>query len=196
MERDGGLTHTQHQLLDTDLFAVEVLLSENVVKIGNRFNQFIPILLSLRLHRVRNWHGGRLHAEGIVSGLFETIGHILHQIDQTRKVLLGTDWKVKRVSVGLQFGPNIVNTTEEIRADAIHLVDERDPRNPVFVGLAPYGLGLRLNSRNCIKHRDSTVKNTQGAFYFCGKINVPRGINDIDPLLDPFPWAPRSVPCT
>ena len=39
----------------------------------------------------------------------------------------------------------------EIRADAVHLVDEDDARHVIFVGLAPDGFGLRLNAGDGIK---------------------------------------------
>jgi len=39
----------------------------------------------------------------------------------------------------------------EIGADPVHLVDVGDPRNVVLVGLAPDGLGLRLDAGDRVK---------------------------------------------
>src|SRR4029078_12856478 len=41
-------------------------------------------------------------------------------------------------------GDDLLEGPLEVRADAVHLVDEADPRHAVLVGLAPHRLGLRL----------------------------------------------------
>jgi hypothetical protein len=40
----------------------------------------------------------------------------------------------------------ICSTSVEVGAGAVHLVDEREARHAVLVGLAPHGLGLRLHA--------------------------------------------------
>ena len=40
----------------------------------------------------------------------------------------------------------------EVGADAVHLVDERDARHPVAVGLAPHRLRLRLDAGDGVEH--------------------------------------------
>ena len=44
-----------------------------------------------------------------------------------------------------------------IRADAVHLVDERNARNAILVGLTPDRLGLRLNAAHRAEHRHRAV---------------------------------------
>src|SRR5213594_1195708 len=48
-----------------------------------------------------------------------------------------------------------------IGTDAIHFVDEADPRHPVFVGLAPDRLRLRFDAGNRIEHGHRPVEDTQ-----------------------------------
>ena len=53
----------------------------------------------------------------------------------------------------------------EVRADAIHLVDEGDARNAVLVGLTPDRLGLRLDAADRAEHGDGAVENAQRALH-------------------------------
>ncbi len=53
--------------------------------------------------------------------------------------------------------PHVTDHRHEIRADAIHLVDERDARNTVFIRLTPYGFRLRLYAALGAKDGDGTV---------------------------------------
>ena len=49
----------------------------------------------------------------------------------------------------------------EVRAQLVHLVDEADPRDAIFVGLAPHRLGLRLDTFLGVEHRARAVQDTQ-----------------------------------
>jgi hypothetical protein len=49
--------------------------------------------------------------------------------------------------VGAQAVDDRLHRVFEGRADAVHLVDEADPRHAVAVGLAPDRFGLRLDAR-------------------------------------------------
>src|SRR3712207_9553171 len=51
----------------------------------------------------------------------------------------------------------------EIGADAVHLVDVGDARNAVLVGLAPDGLGLRLDTGYGVEERDGAVEDAERA---------------------------------
>src|SRR5271156_3187902 len=68
----------------------------------------------------------------------------------------------------------------EIRADAVHLVDEGDAWNAILIGLAPDCFRLRLHSGHCVKNGYCSVEYAQRALYFNGKINVSRRIDNVD----------------
>jgi hypothetical protein len=51
----------------------------------------------------------------------------------------------------------------EVRADAIHLVDEPESGHFVPVGLVPDGFRLGLDARDGIEDGDGPVKHAQGA---------------------------------
>ena len=54
-----------------------------------------------------------------------------------------------------------LNAALEVGADAVHLVDVGNPRHVVLVGLAPDGLGLRLDAGDRVKERDCAVQDAQ-----------------------------------
>ena len=68
----------------------------------------------------------------------------------------------------------------EIGADAVHLIDERNPRHSILIGLTPYSFGLRLHTGDSIENRDSAIEHAQRSLDFHRKIHVARRINDID----------------
>ena len=68
----------------------------------------------------------------------------------------------------------IVEAAVEVRADPVHLVREDDARHAVAVGLAPDGLGLRLDAGDRIEQRDGAVEHAQRALHFDGEVHVAR----------------------
>ena len=62
----------------------------------------------------------------------------------------------------------------EVGADAVHLVDEADPRHAVLVGLAPDRLRLRLDAGDAVEHRHRTVEHAQGTLDLDGEVDVAR----------------------
>ncbi len=87
-----------------------------------------------------------------------------------------------RERVRAQFRAHVVERIFKIRADAIHLVDERDARDFVFGRLTPDGLGLRLHARDAAEHGDRAVEHAHGALDLGGEINVTGRINDVDTM--------------
>ena len=78
-----------------------------------------------------------------------------------------------------------VDATEEVRADAVHLVDEADARHVVLVGLAPHRLGLGLDAGDGVEDRDRAVEHAQRALDLDGEVDVARGVDDVDAVAVP-----------
>jgi hypothetical protein len=74
----------------------------------------------------------------------------------------------------------------EVRADAVHLVDERDARDVVLVGLAPDGLGLRLDAGDRVEQRDGAVEHAQRALDLDGEVDVAGRVDDVDAVVAPL----------
>src|SRR5204862_3442003 len=66
-----------------------------------------------------------------------------------------------------------------------HLVDEGDAGHAVLVGLAPDGLGLRLDAAYRAEDADGAVENAQGTLHFDGEVDVAGGIDDVDARVAP-----------
>ena len=49
-----------------------------------------------------------------------------------------------------------------------------------MVSLSPNSLGLRLNTALCTKNRHASVQHSQGTLDLCGKVDVTRGVDDVD----------------
>ena len=92
---------------------------------------------------------------------------------------------------GTAFAPRrsiiVLHRALEVRAHAVHLVDERDARDRVLVGLAPDGLGLRLDAGDGVEERDRAVEDAQRALDLDGEVDVTGRVDDVDPVI-----APRS----
>ena len=74
---------------------------------------------------------------------------------------------------------------EEVRAGLVHLVDEHDARHVILVGLAPDGLGLRLDALVAVEHADGAVEHAQRTLDLDGEIHVAGGVDDVQALVAP-----------
>ncbi len=78
-----------------------------------------------------------------------------------------------------------IHAALEIRAGAIHLVDEADARHVVAVGLPPHRLRLRLDAGHAVKYDNAAVQHAQAALHFGGEIHVAGRVNDVDLVIAP-----------
>src|SRR5206468_3859638 len=67
----------------------------------------------------------------------------------------------------------------------VNLVDKTNSRHAVLVRLTPDFFRLRLNSVNRVEHRDSTIKNAEGALHFGSEVHVAGSIDNIDANVAP-----------
>ena len=142
----------------------------------------VTVMLGVGFHLSRNFEHFVLGAEGF---LFEDEGLHLDEVDDAFELIFGTDGKLKRNSVLAEFLFDLVHDGHEVRADAIHLVDERKSWNTVLIGLAPHGLRLRLDTANRTENADSAVEDAQRALYLDREVDVARRIDDIDAVVTP-----------
>src|SRR4029450_6985676 len=82
-----------------------------------------------------------------------------------------------------------VNAPVELGADAVHLVDEADPRDVVAVGLPPDRLRLWLDTGYPIEDCHRAVEHPQRPLYLDGEVDVAGGVDDVDRM--PVPLGGR-----
>ncbi len=100
-------------------------------------------------------------------------------------------------TIGTAFAPSLLvhhlHGVLEIGADAVHLVDEREPRYVIPVGLPPDRLRLRLDAADAAEYRDETVEDPEAPLDFDREIDVPRGVDDVDPDDPPIRRSSRRT---
>ncbi len=98
-------------------------------------------------------------------------------------MLLRTNRKLHGDRVAAEAGLDLSDYAQEVGAGTIHLVDEGEARDVVFIGLAPHCFGLRFDTADRAEYRHRAVQDTQGTLHFNGEVDVPGGIDDIDAVL-------------
>ena len=140
------------------LLALEEALQHGVVHLDHRLDERLPARLGLGLHVVRHVADLELRAEGL-----RIPDDRLHrdQVDDADMLRLGTDGKLDRDRIGAEALANHLDAAGKIGPDAIHLVHKADTGDVVLVRLTPDRLGLRLDARHRIEHRNGAVEHSQ-----------------------------------
>ena len=96
-------------------------------------------------------------------------------------------------ATGLRIQPlaDFVERAVEIGPFAVHLVDERDPRHAVFVGLPPDGFALGLDPLAGAEHDHAAVQHAQAALDFGREIDVARRVDQVDRAVVPLETSRR-----
>ncbi len=84
--------------------------------------------------------------------------------------------------IGLQSSrvADFLERAEEIGPFAVHLVDEREPRHVVLVGLAPDGLALGLDAFAGAEDHHAAVEHPQAPLHLGGEIDVAGRVDQVD----------------
>ena len=101
-----------------------------------------------------------LHA---LAGFVPDDGLHFEKVNNAAEVVFSADRNHDRHGVAVQTVLDLIENAEEVRADAVHLVHERDTRHVITLGLTPNGFGLRLNAADGVINHDSAVEHAQGA---------------------------------
>ena len=107
------------------------------------------------------------------------------QVDDPLEARLDAERKLEHQRLGAEAVLDHLHGEEEVGADLVHLVDEDHARHAVFIGLAPYRLGLRLDALVGVEQRYRAVEHAQGPLHLDGEIHVARRVDDVDALVLP-----------
>ncbi len=164
------------QVLDGDLAALEVGLEQVVVVVGHRLDELLAVLVGALAQLV----GDRLRLEGRAELVEVDDGVHLDEVDDAAEVGLGADRQLQGDRVGAEAVDQHLQAAEEVGPDAVHLVDVGDARDAVLVGLAPDGLGLRLDAADRAEEGDGAVEHAEAALDLDGEVHVPGRVDDVD----------------
>src|SRR5206468_5694772 len=107
----------------------------------------------------------------------------LDEVDHALEVLFGADGDDDGHRVRLEADLHLVVDLVEVRAGAVHLVDERKAGHLVLVGLAPDGLGPRLNAADRALDHARAVEHAHRALDLDREVDVPGRVDDVDAVL-------------
>ena len=175
---EGRAADRGDQLVLGGLLALEVLLHDLVVVLGERLDELVAPL------------GGGL---GVGGGDVDDVVHLalgrlggpherLHgdQVDEAVEVALGADRELQDERGRVEAVADHVDAAVELGAGAVQLVDEADARDAVAVGLTPHRLGLRLDAGDAVEHGDRAVEDAQRTLDLDGEVDVAGGVDDVD----------------
>jgi len=168
--------------LGRDLGILEIGLHELIVGVGASLDQVVTGLLDGVGHLGRDLLDGELHPEVVLPDQ----GLALDEIDDAPQGVLGADRELDRDRVGAEPLADRPHRHLEIGADAVHLVDEGDPRDRVLVGLPPDGLRLRLDAGDRVEDGDRAVEDAQRALDLDREVDVAGRVDDVDAVVVPL----------
>ena len=157
---DGALADQRLEGLLARVLAFEIGLHGPLVELDRLLNELLVILLGLIDEIGRDLLVMELGAQGLV-----VPHHRLHayEVDDAPELVLRADRELNYDRIGAEAVADHLYRQEEVGADLVHLVDEDHARHAVFVGLAPYGLGLRLDTLVRVKQRYRAVEHAQAS---------------------------------
>ena len=182
LDRQRRLADRLLEALGRDLLLLEDHLDELVVVVGDLLEQVLARGRGLVGQLRGNVDDVLLLAELV---LVDDRLH-LDQVDDPAEVGLGADRQLDRHRVGAEAVDHRLHAAVEVGADPVHLVDVGDPRDAVLVGLAPHGLGLRLDAGDRVEQRDRAVEHAQRALHLDGEVDVAGRVDDVDPVALPL----------
>ena len=182
LEVDGGLADAGLELGDGRRFAFQELLEQNVVGLGDDFDQLHAEGFGLLLQVGGNGLFVVLRAHGLV---VPDDGLHLDQVDDALEIGFRADGNLQRHGARAQPLADGVQHVLEVRAVLVHLVDEADAGNLVLVALPPHRLGLRLHAGNGVEQRHRAVQHAQRPLHFGGEVHVARSVDDVDAIVLP-----------
>ena len=190
---DRARAQAELDFLDRQLARLEVFVHQFFVRLGRALDHFLAPFLRLVLEVGGNVPQLELHALGRLVPVDRLHPH---QVDHALEFLFGADRDLDRHRIRLEARLHLLVDFEEVRALAVHLVDERKPRHLVLVGLAPHRFRLRLHAADRAIHHARAVEHAQAALDFDREVDVPRRVDDVDAMLGivavhPFPEARR-----
>ena len=99
---------------------------------------------------------------------------VLDQVDEALEAAFDADREIEDGRAGAEAILDHADADLEVRAGAVELVDEAHPRHFVLLGLAPDGLGLRLDAGDAVEAGDRAVEHAQRTLDLDGEVDVAR----------------------
>src|SRR3546814_15688450 len=106
---------------------------------------------------------------------------IVDQVDQALEAALDADRQIEHGRTSAEAVLAHADAHLEIRAGAVELVDEAHAGNPVLLGLAPHGLGLRLEDGHAVSAAARPAQHAPRPPDTEGEAHLPGRAHDDEP---------------
>ena len=178
---DDGVAEGGLDLLLLRGLAFEVEFHDGVVDFGETLDQVIERLLGLLLI----FRGDVVFDDLRAVRAFVAVGLLVDDLDVAAEVGFGPDGKGDRHDGRAELLAHFIDDTVEIRAGTVHLVDERENRHVVFLGLTPHGFRLGLDAADRAEDGDGAVEHAEGALDLGSEVDVTGSVDEVDAMLQP-----------
>ena len=108
------------------------------------------------------------------------------EVDDAEEVALGADGELQDGDRRPEHLDDGVDAEVEVGAGPVHLVEEAHAGDVVLVGLAPHGLGLRLDAGDAVEDGNGPVEDAEGPLDLQGEVDVAGSVDDVDPMVVPL----------
>ena len=159
------------------LFTFEVSFHRVVVLLDSSFDELFAVFFDLVDHVCRD----------VLDFVVERITGVVpdpclacEEVNDTLEVALCADWKHHDERNRTEDVLHLVDDLVEVRTDTVELVDVDDTSDFGLIGVAPVGLGLRLNTAGTTEYTDAAVENLEGTVNFNGEVNVTWSVDDVE----------------
>ncbi len=184
---DRGLPDARLELLDGERALVEVRLHQLLGGLGDPLDELGVEALGVLLVVLGDVGDVELRTQvGLVDVDVPQDRLHLDQVDDAAELVLEPDGDLDAHGVLAQPVLDGGEAVLEGRAGAVQLVDEAHARHAVLVGLAPHGLGLRLDAGDAIEDRDRAVEHAQRTLHLDGEVDVDGRVDDVDRVVLPL----------
>ena len=178
----NSLTDQTLQHVFRRLFAVEIVGHGRIIELNSGLDQLQTVFFGLLKQVSRNFFITEAGAEIFI---IPHNGFHANEIDNPFEEIFRTNRQLDADRLASNAINDFSHAVEEVSAGLVHLVDEHDTRNIVFVSLTPHGFGLWLNALVTVENADSTVEHSQRTLDFNGEVNVAGGVDDVQTLAVP-----------
>ncbi len=175
----GPLAQRRPELFLRKGFPLQVTLDEGVVRLGDVFDQGLPLAFDDLGHLRRDLRGFAFPVLAVDEGL------AADQVDDPAEPRLGADGQLQDDGLGLEEAFRLLEGAPEIGALAVELVHENRARQFEIVQEIPADLGLHLDAVHGVDEHQGPVGRLQAGLRVRKEVLVARGVEQGHGVLFP-----------
>ena len=156
---------------------IEIFLHQSIVKLSHFFEHLISPFISFVYQICRNFFYCIVSTHCFIMPIDS---FHFDKVNKTFERFFSTDRNNNRTRISSKHILHLTNYFKEVCTRAVHLVYVGNTRYIVLVSLTPYSFWLRFYTTYCTVSSNSTIQDTQWAFYLSSKVNVSRSVNQVN----------------